>query len=237
LIFILSGLFWNTLISTHNVLPIAEIPVVYIRLAVLAGILGLAALTTALVSLGWSWKTSRNGLIWGVVTTTIIYLVSTTWGATQLRPNQPEELWNTPPGPLQAELLSNTLNELSDWQTGFYEEIDIISTIGAPSLRWILRNNPNVLYTTDIPISELPSIVVTHQSQTAPSLTAAYRGQDFVWWTWPDWTGAFPPDFINWLTFRQAPIRYEQIILWARSDLFPGGTLETDPNSIIDPGD
>jgi hypothetical protein len=65
-------------------------------------------------------------------------------------------------------------------------------------------------------------VLITNQDQTAPALTADYRGQDFTWRVWPAWSGALPEDFINWLTFRQTPIINEHIILWVRSDLFSG---------------
>jgi len=59
-------------------------------------------------------------------------------------------------------------------------------------------------------------------------LAKKYRGQDFVWELSPGWQGAFPPDLINWLTFRAAPLAESQIILWARADIFPGGLPGTN---------
>jgi hypothetical protein len=35
-----------------------------------------------------------------------------------------------------------------------------------------------------------------------------------------------PDNFIDWLTFRDAPLINEQIILWVRSDLFSGAAQE-----------
>jgi hypothetical protein len=48
------------------------------------------------------------------------------------------------------------------------------------------------------------------------------------------WSDGFPPDFFRWLVFRQAPVQQEQLILWARGDIFPGGDLATQDNSFQD---
>jgi hypothetical protein len=77
----------------------------------------------------------------------------------------------------------------------------------------------------------IPSILITHQNGQQPAQAASYRGQDFDWWLSPGWNGAFPPNFIRWFVFRQAPVQPERVILWARADLFSGGELapEAEP--------
>ena len=71
----------------------------------------------------------------------------------------------------------------------------------------------------------MPAIILTPVEVEPPALTTDYRGQDFVWWTLPGWNGAFPPDITDWLAFRDAPVNYGKIILWARGDQFPGGQI------------
>jgi hypothetical protein len=93
-------------------------------------------------------------------------------------------------------------------------------------LRWALRNFPKASFKAEVPTDEMPSVIVTRQSAEAPALTAAYRGQDFVWWVHPAWSGPLPDEFVKWLTFRKAALGYEYVILWARGDLFPGGSSE-----------
>ena len=55
---------------------------------------------------------------------------------------------------------------------------------------------------------------------------AAYRGHAFAWQVLPGWQGPLPPMGIEWIAFRRAPLQNQHIILWARSDAFPGGELE-----------
>jgi hypothetical protein len=46
-----------------------------------------------------------------------------------------------------------------------------------------------------------------------------------------------PPDFLRWVTSHQAPLRIEQVIVWARSDLFPGESAESQSAPASQPVD
>jgi len=226
LVFILAALFWNTLISTSQLAPAEGTSPVTIRLILLLGIVLLGSLTTVLIGLGWNWETSRNGLVWGITLTCLVYSISIMWGAALLRPNQPGELWGAPPGTGQVDLLVSTIEEMSNRQTGLPQFIKIQSTVDNPALRWALRTFPETHFVSNLPGEDMPAVLITNQDQTSPALTASYRGQDFTWRVWPGWTSALPDNFIDWLTFREAPVINEQIILWVRSDLFSGAAQE-----------
>jgi hypothetical protein len=94
-----------------------------------------------------------------------------------------------------------------------------------------LRHFPNARFATSLSSTDSPPIVITLKDKELPSLTENYRGQDFIWRQYPGWQGVYPPNFINWLAFRQTPLSQEQIILWARTDAFPGGTLNASGSS------
>jgi hypothetical protein len=224
---VLLGLSWFNLASLSR----AAIPgaaELMARYGLMLGILALGALTTILIGLGWSWPVARHGLVWGVVLAGSLYLLSSMWGASQLRLNQTQELWNHTPATGQIGLMLDTLQDLSRWnESGFPEQIDLVLTTPAASLRWALRDYQNLRLLDQPPIGELPSIIITTHSQQAPELTASYRGQDFDWWLRAGWTGALPLDLNRWLAFREAPTLPDQVILWARADLFPGGSLES----------
>jgi cytidylate kinase len=224
---VLSGLFWFTLASiTQFSTNLTE---TNLRVAILIGILALGILAAILVALGWSWDVSRSGLVIGVCTAFGLYLISVMWGASQLRFNSSRELWTPIPAPGQAVLFDKVLGELSSWNSGFGNYIDVLSIVEVPSLHWELRNFPEARFIKQPETSELPSVIITLEGEELPAFSAAYRGEDFVWWTSPGWMGALPPDVVNWLVFRKAPIQKERIIMWARGDLFPGGTLEAEP--------
>ena len=95
---------------------------------------------------------------------------------------------------------------------------------GPPSLQWSLRGFPNARFETALSAAESPAVVITLKGNEAPVLAEKYRGQDFVWSLSPGWPGAVPEDFLNWLAYRNAPLAQGQVIVWARVDIFPGGT-------------
>ena len=74
-------------------------------------------------------------------------------------------------------------------------------------------------------MNQSPPIIITELGQEPPELATSYRGQDFIWSMKIGWEGILPPHLFKWLVFRQAPWKYERLVLWARGDIFPGGSL------------
>ncbi len=199
-----------------------------LRLGVLAGTLALQVVMVLLVGLGWNWHSARWGLVFGVCASLGLYSLAGMWGATQRSFSLRQELWSQTPAAGDADLLLKTLSDLSIWDTGRADAIDISVAVESPALRWALRNFPNVRYLPESQVLSLansPGLVITPQSQDQPALASAYRGQDFVWWVYPGWESILPPDPVRWLAVRQAPVVQEQLIVWARGDIFPGGTF------------
>ncbi len=220
LIVILSGLLWFNLAGLSRGVP--DPTSEQARYILMLGVIGLWALTAILVTLGWSWSTARLGLALGLALAASLYTFSAMWGAAQERFNQPQELWNSSSAAGQADLLLKTIKDLSEWTVGTPQGIDIQIAANSPALEWLLRDYTNIKVVSALPSTEQPALIITHQEDQPPALTAAYRGQDFDWWIYPGWTGPLPSDLTSWLTFRNAPLQTQQIILWARSDLFPG---------------
>ena len=95
------------------------------------------------------------------------------------------------------------------------------------ALLWALRGFPNLKVSQGaIQAGQdpqvLPPLLITSQLEPAPALSGSYRGQDFTWWVYPGWAGPLPDRLSPWTVSREAPLTTEKIILWARSDLFPG---------------
>jgi hypothetical protein len=230
---VLLALFWLTLAGLAQA-PLTT-PGLGLRYSILGGILVLSILTTGLVSLGWSWNIGKRGAVWGLCAGLSLYVLSGMWSAAQVSPNQPQELWAPGSGTGQVELMLQTLGDLSEWNTGFRQSIDIVAPQGIPSLQWALRNDSQARFVSSPSSRDQPSVVFTRQSDQSPELAAAYRGQDFVWWVNPDWEGALPLEWARWITYRLAPVKNEHLILWARTDLFPGGAATVPGASASQP--
>jgi hypothetical protein len=94
-----------------------------------------------------------------------------------------------------------------------------IAGIDSPSLRWVLRDWP-VTMASGLIVSGTPSMIIGSDQSSLPDLESAYRGQEFIWRTYPAWNQGLPADWLRWSILHEFPQGDEKIILWARSDVF-----------------
>lgn len=213
----------------------------WLHLAQLAGSLSLLAMAVYLFSLGWGWQAGRCGLAWGSTVFLSLYMLSAAWGVSQYSAGgkylSRQELWYTAPITGDADLFLSALGDLSLWHTNQRNSIDVRLAVDAPSMKWLLRDYANLELSppetpasdiSHLPSEELPSIIITYPMESDLNLSAAYRGQDFAWQIYPAWDGILPTPFLPWLIFRHAPQESVQVILWARADIFPGGTFQPE---------
>jgi hypothetical protein len=206
-------------------------PILYA--AIIGGLVLMTLIILVLVSLGWQWQVSAVGLAWGFTAVASIYMFAAMWGLSQIRPNQPEELWTVGPGPGQVEELMETLEDISTWHTGLRTEIDIAVLYQSSSLRWNLRNFSNATYIRSLSPDEQPSVILTGLDDVEPRFSTSYRGQALIWTRTSLLPESFPPNLTTWITEREIQTGSRQIILWVRNDLFPGYT-PTDPGAGTD---
>lgn len=187
-----------------------------IRIFLFFGSLLLLVLSVILVGFGWSDRIARVGAAWGAAFMLGIYTLGAAWGATGLRNPMAVELWNSSPAIAQAGLLSQTVDDISEWATGQADDLPvIIFGVDSPALLWSLRDHsPRVVLALD-PASS-PELIVT-PLQDNLGLASAYRGQDFNWRQTPFWD-AFPT--LRWFTHHEFPVSSETLVFWVRNDLF-----------------
>ena len=190
------------------------------RYFVLFGSLTILLMSIGLVAFGWSARTARLGTIWSSVIFFGIYSIAAAWGASGMRDPGGVELWFPDSRPLQADLLSKSVSEVSEFSLGHIDAQPVtIFGVSSPALEWVLRNHKvEIVSTLDPQVA--PPIVITSMLKDL-ALPSAYRGQDFTWPQTPQWNNSQNPDWLKWFVFRQLPMDNETIILWARDDLFP----------------
>ncbi len=205
--------------SGINFLPIAS-PDYTLRVWMLVGSLLLLFVSLVLVAAGWSIRIARIGGIWGLAIGLGVMSLGGMFGSTGLRGLNAPEMWWLPGIPSQAELVRDTVSEVSDIGRG-NDHIASVVILGieSPALEWTLRENP-VQVSDALDDTDSPDIVITPFESNLASLESAYRGQDFIWRRTPIWAYADGPTWFRWVSLREIPQSQEYIILWAKSDLF-----------------
>jgi hypothetical protein len=221
-------LFLLAVIGWMNLLAIGRDPSrALLYLAIIFGALLLGVIAALLVATGWSVDAAKVGMVGALCLSFGLQFISNTVGMTILHQNDARELWSPATTTAQADLLLTSLADFSSWNTGLRNQLEIVALDAPPSLQWALRDFQNVNFVTALSSTASPPVVITLKGNEEPILAQKYRGEDFVWSQSPSWQGAYPPNFINWLTFRAAPLSQTQVILWVREDIFPGDTAGT----------
>jgi hypothetical protein len=223
-------------ISNIAVNPYAQIPAVMPifgevqnpRYIILYGASAILIVCLMMVGFGWSPRTARLGAVWSFTIFFSLYSLAAAWGASGLRNPTGVELWSPDPKPLHADLLLDSVNDISEFSLGhIYSQPVTIVGIDSPALEWTLRNRPvEVVSALDPQVA--PPLVITPPMDDL-GLPSAYRGQDFIWRQTPLWNQIRNPDWWSWLVYRQLPRENETIILWARDDLFPDARENAQP--------
>ncbi len=195
-----------------------------LRLALSAIVLGLAAVSTVLVGIGWSYAEAGRGALWAVFFFLFFFTLQSMNRVALARETVAAELWWNGPAPGHTDLLADTLGDLSEFHLGERTSLDVTLQLDRAAVAWALREMPNVLFTSQLAPGENRATLVTSAAAIDQLTSAGYRGQSFAIGWQPDW-GSLPPNLIGWFLFRQAPTLPDTAILWGRADLFPGGAL------------
>lgn len=201
---------------------LVDTPDYRLRAGMLVGSIFLLIISLVLVAAGWSIRIARLGGVWGMAICLGLLSVGGLFGATGLRGLSAPELWWLPNVPTQAQLVRDTVHQVSDIGRGsIYSATVAIIGVNSPALEWAVRENP-VQVVDAVDPNNTPDFVITSY-ELDPELVSAYRGQDFTWRQAPIWNGADTFAWLKWISLRQMPQSQEAIILWARTDLFLGG--------------
>ncbi|MHC1740877.1 MAG: hypothetical protein AB9897_07180 [Anaerolineaceae bacterium] len=184
--------------------------------------LALLIVVTLLVGWGWSATGARQGLFLGVGLLLLMVSFGSTWKAAGLGPRPVAELWRSDPLPVGKDLLQKSVQELSLWNTGQKNGIEVIVVAqNHPSLQWIFRDFPNAKQNDLLANSETPALIISEIDYSLDN-TQVYRGQSLLWTTTVDFEQMSAKEWVTWYDFRQGPVLSKELLLWARNDLFKG---------------
>jgi hypothetical protein len=197
-----------------------------LRWVSLGGAIVLIIIITILIAWGWSVKTAGNGLLCGVILLLVICSLSASWNAAGLGKRPDAELWRNSSYIQEEDLLATTLGDVSEWNTGHRLQIQVVvQNVESPAVRFMLRNYPKVEYSTTLLADSNPPVVITDKETQLP-LVAQYTGQDFAWRQTPKWLLMAPLEWLRWAFYREVPTNSSTVILWVRSDMFPGSVKD-----------
>jgi hypothetical protein len=174
------------------------------------------------------WRKAVNPSLVGLASGgfALFFLVqfSAGWNATHGRRESANELWWAETVPQDVLRLHQTMDQISEWQTGNAGELPVLIQWPEDSaLGWELQSYPAAEYVTAPDLLATPAMLVTPRvlqggGVVVPTLTIALRGQGFGIIEQRAWFG-FPPDLLGWFLFREGPTQRGQMILWTRVDI------------------
>lgn len=203
------------------------------NLIILASLILLTLVSVLLISLGWSRQVAWRGFTWVTATFFSLGLLATT-ARFVIQAPAATELWRQGPAAGETDLLLGTLREYSGRITGEEQTLEVVLESDSAALAWTLRDWPNVYSPRATGVPARPAAIISPEAGDQPARASTYRGQSFVWTQEVAWDSAGPPRLLNWLLYRQSPIRSESLVLWLRSDLFPDGGDATNTEANIE---
>lgn len=178
-----------------------------------------------LVSYGWSEETARSGLLLGVGLVFLAGMISVSVNSTGIGPKTPFELWYPDEAVLVPEWTQVTIDRTLVWNARGAIPVEVaVAGLDTPGLRWALHTYDRVDFVPFVPPQSQPGILITPVG-TNPEISQAYQGQSLVWMRTVPWRDLSPNQYLTWLITRDVPTFPQELVLWVRSDLMPGGQI------------
>lgn len=194
------------------------------RMIILISTILVLVVATVLVAAGWSVEPAVYGLVYGLLAALTLGMISTSMGFVTYHDPSRSELWGGQQVLVDEPLVEKTIKELSDWKIGNPIELNVtVVGLDTPSIRWMLRNQANVRYVDFLTGGSTPPLIIS-PAEFQPQSSTAYRGQDFTWAQETNWGDLSQENWLAWFIWRKAPTQPQPLVLWARMDLFPGGS-------------
>lgn len=188
----------------------------------IAGILGAALLIpliSVLVFWGWSAETARKGLLSSVIVGLLVLNLSIV-GELYAKTSIDEQEIFIDHAFVDRDIFSETVENFDFWGTTTTPPLVYLLNVQSSSLEWALIHE-NVASMLTLPEGVDPEMIVTKSDQRL-ALAETYTGQEFVLYRNPLWEELGFVDWLRWAVTRELSYTDDSLILWVRSDLFPG---------------
>ena len=189
-------------------------------------IIAAAIIVIVFFALLWTWndEVAQKSLIVGALILLVFLGWSTAWWLSRSGAGDTRERWYTQAADDDLISLSATAKELS-WQiANSGSDVQILSTIEDPSLRWYLRDFPNLIM-AEARLSSIGNTLIIGRLEENPELENEYLGTDFGYHRSNTDHALEVGEALRWWLFHESPIpvNEERAILWVRADLVKSG--------------
>lgn len=183
----------------------------------------MATATLFAILWGWDKEVVKKSVLFGILLIFVMVSLSTTWWIVRAGANDTRELLVRSASDDDLPLLATTIKDLS-WRLDNSEQnVQILTLVESPALRWYLREFTNLEVGNALPRSMDTPLIITKEEQ-APEWTASYIGSEFGHVRLNSPQHFSPVDLLRWWLFREtlSQALEERVILWIRADMAGG---------------
>ncbi len=170
----------------------------------------------------WERRLAWQALFFALLALTAVSSWGTAWRLGHTAVNDPRERWVVAGTADNAQQLAPFMADLSEHYRGAARTATVFSMIDQTSLRWYLRDFPQVTYGHTLPAGAVFDMILTRDTAVESSFVADYTGTSFQL----THSLATPhtltlADSLRWWFFYQSPVPLDtdELILWLRADL------------------
>ena len=191
------------------------------RLLLIIGALVLLVLVVLLASSVWDERIAQAGVLLGVGAALLLITISAGIAGAGIKMEEYNETWSISPQFTDADMLLETIQNISQWQVGQPEilTVTVSSDVDYPSLLWTLRNF-QLQKVSSIPKDTLPELIVHAQGDVLPN-PDQYRERAFEIGRYPVFSALGWDGWFRWSMTRSVPYNSDHLVLAVRTDILP----------------
>lgn len=170
----------------------------------------------------WERRLAWQALFLSLLMLTAVSSWGTAWRLGHTAVNDPRERWVVAGTAENAQQLAPFMADLSGRYRGAARAATVFSQVDQTSLRWYLRDFPQVTYGHTLPTNATFDLILTPATAVEPTFGADYTGTKFQLTHPPTPHPLTLQESLRWWFFYQSPTPRlsEDVILWVRTDLF-----------------
>ena len=184
------------------------------------------AMTTIFFALSWDARATYQAVLLSVLLMLLFYNWGTAWWLGHEAANDPRENWVGEATDNGMLVLADVVQDVS-WQLSKSDrDVEIVSTLDSPVLRWYLRDYVNAAFGKTAAPDTTATIVITPAAEQT-ELGTSYMGADYIIARGAPLEEVISNsptlDTLRWWIFHQSPAipAPERVILWVKSETAP----------------